>query len=197
MIEELRRFLKERRRREKDQQEEEAEEQQQPKQKEAVREAEQEQGKRLRFGEEEQSEGIRAQGTDEREETSGPEEVRTGRGSAGLVRGEDEKRQASKTSRKGKGKGHGGKGEHEGKGGLGSKGAQQPTKMLREEDDEDERVQVAPNIGGKWLTPPGHVGSGGSGKGRGRGRSRKAAAQRRTAKPARTVDTKITEGMAE
>ena len=34
-----------------------------------------------------QQEETRAQGTDEREETSGPEEVRTGRGSAGLVGG--------------------------------------------------------------------------------------------------------------
>ena len=50
-------------------------------------------------------------------------EVRTGRGSTGLVRGEGERCQADETSKKGKGKGNGGKGEHEGKGGgFGSKG---------------------------------------------------------------------------
>ena len=64
------------------------------------------QGKQVRFGDEEQF-----------EET----EVRTGRGSAGLVRGGDEGCQTDETSRKGKGKGNGGKGEHEGKRGAGSK----------------------------------------------------------------------------
>ena len=34
-----------------------------------------------------QQEETRAQGADERDESNGPEEVRTGRGSAGLVRG--------------------------------------------------------------------------------------------------------------
>ena len=42
-------------------------------------------------------------------------EVRTGRGSAGLVRGGDERRRADETNRKVKGKGNGGKGEHEGR----------------------------------------------------------------------------------
>ena len=69
--------------------------------------------------------------------------MRTGRGSAGLVRGRDEKRRADETSRKGKGKGNGGKGEHEGKGGgFGRKGKQQGTR-----EDEEERVRMAPNMG--------------------------------------------------
>ena len=133
-IEDIRIFLHERRRKDIDQREEEtreAEEQQQQKQEEALRGAEQEQGKRLRFGEEEQSEETRAEGTDERGETSGPEEVRSGRGRAGLVRGRDERCRANETSRQGKGKGHGGKGEHEGKGGYGSKGTEQSAKMPR------------------------------------------------------------------
>ena len=61
----------------------------------------------VRFGEEEQS--------DEPEVTSTFAEVRTGRGSAGFVRGGDEKCWADEASRKGKGEGNGGKGEHEGK----------------------------------------------------------------------------------
>ena len=60
--------------------------------------------------------------------------MRTGRGSAGLVRGRDERCRANETSRKGKGKG------------LGSQGAQQSAKMRRDEDEEDDRVQVAPNM---------------------------------------------------
>ena len=54
----------------------------------------------------------------------------TGRGSAGLVRGGDERCRTDETSRKGKGKGNGGKGEHDGKaGGVGSKGRQQVENM--------------------------------------------------------------------
>ena len=69
------------------------------------------QGKQVRCGEEEQFEEA---------------EVRTGRGSAGLVRVGDEKCRADETSRKGKGKGNGGKGEHEDKGGgFGHNGKQQ------------------------------------------------------------------------
>ena len=45
----------------------------------------------------------------------------TGRGSAGLVRGGDERCRTDETSRKGKGKGNGGKGEHDGKAGGGWK----------------------------------------------------------------------------
>ena len=47
----------------------------------------QEQGKKVRFAEEEPSEEMRTQSTDEQDAMSGLEEVRTGRGSAGLVRG--------------------------------------------------------------------------------------------------------------
>ena len=54
---------------------------------------------------------------DEPEVTGRLAEVSTGRGSAGLVRGGDERYWADETSRKGRGKTNGGKGEHEGKGG--------------------------------------------------------------------------------
>ena len=54
---------------------------------------------------------------------SGFEEVRTDRGSAGLVRGRDERCRTDEISGKGRGKGeHGGKGRFGSKGGLGSKG---------------------------------------------------------------------------
>ena len=61
-----------------------------------------------------------------------------------------ESRQTDETRGKGKGKGNGGKGEHGSKGGLGGKG----------EREEDERVQVAPNMeaGGSHpqaMTDPG------------------------------------------
>ena len=49
--------------------------------------AEMEQGKKARFAEEQQAEETRTQSTDEKDAMSGLEEVRTGRGSAGLVRG--------------------------------------------------------------------------------------------------------------
>ena len=76
-------------------------------------------------------------------------EVRTGRGHAGLVPGEDELRGLDKTSGKGKGKGNGGKGEHEGKGGgFGRKGFQQ---SVREE--KEERVRMAPNMGAGGSHP--------------------------------------------
>ena len=69
------------------------------------------QGKQVRCGDEEQFEEA---------------EVRTGRGSAGLVRGRDERCRTDETNRKGKGKGDGGKGEHECKGGgFGHNGKQQ------------------------------------------------------------------------
>ena len=80
---------------------------------------------------------------------SGFGEMRTGRGSAGLVRGGDERCQADETSRKGKGKGNGGKGEHEGKGGgFGRKGKQQETV-----EEQDEWVQMAPNMGAGGSHP--------------------------------------------
>ena len=113
------------------------------------------QGKQVRFGDEEQLEETRAETAGEPEVMGRTTEVRTGRGSAGLVRGENETRRADETSRKGKGKGDGGKGEHEGKGGgFGHNGKQQ---------DVRERGGTGPNgakHGGRWLTPPGHVGSG-------------------------------------
>ena len=76
-------------------------------------------------------------------------ELRTGRGSTGLVRGGDERFRADETSKKGEGKGNGGKGEHEGKGGgFGHNGKQQE---MRER--EEERVRMAPNMGAGGSHP--------------------------------------------
>ena len=81
------------------------------------------QEKQVNLDDEEQA---RAKNTYEPQVMGRLTEVRTGRGSAGLVRGGDERRWADETNRKGKGKGNGGKGEHEGKGGgFGHKGKQQ------------------------------------------------------------------------
>ena len=96
-----------------------------------------------RKAKEEQSEKVREQSTDVQDATSGLDEVRTGRGNTGLVRGGGESRQTDETRVKGKGKGNGGKGEHGSKGGLGGKG----------EREEDERVQVAPNMGAGGSHP--------------------------------------------
>ena len=116
-------------------------------------------------------------------------EVRTGRGSAGLVRGGDERHLADESNNKGKGKGNGAKGEHGGKGGVQVENSvtdedQDNKRTMRDEreeeeyrwdarrkvvrmmkreedqeaDEEDEQSRVAPNMGGRWLTPPGHVG---------------------------------------
>ena len=80
------------------------------------------QDKQVDLGDEEQA---RAESTDEPEVMGRTIEVRTGRGSTGLVRGGDERCRTDETS-KGKGKGNGGKGEHEGKGGgFGHSGKQQ------------------------------------------------------------------------
>ena len=110
------------------------------------------QDKQVDLGDEEQ---VRAESTDEPEVMDKTTELRTGRGSTGLVRGGDERCRADETS-KGKGKGNGGKGEHEGKGGgFGHSGKQQEMR-------ERERGGTGPNgakHGGRWLTPPGHVGS--------------------------------------
>ena len=96
------------------------------------------QGKGVRFGEEEELGETRAESTDVPEVTGGTTEVRTGRGSAGLVRGGDERRWTDETSRKGKGKGNGGKGEHEGKGGgVGRKGTQQVENLVMDEIQEE------------------------------------------------------------
>ena len=68
----------------------------------------------------------------------------TGRGSAGLVRGGDERCQTDETSRKGKGKGNGGKGEHDGKaGGAGSKGRRQVENLVMDEGQENMRAKTS------------------------------------------------------
>ena len=72
----------------------------------------QEQGKKdkqVRFGEEEQTKKTWMESTDEPEMMSESAEVRTGRGSVGLVQGGTERCLTNKTHRKGKGKGNGGK----------------------------------------------------------------------------------------
>ena len=56
--------------------------------------------KRKQTAEKEQSEETRAQRTDEQEAMSGLEEVRTGRGSAGLVRGREDRCQTDETGGK-------------------------------------------------------------------------------------------------
>ena len=106
------------------------------------------QGKQVRFGEEQQLGKTGAENAGEPEVMDETTEVRTGRGSTGLVRGGDERCRADETS-KGKGKGNGGKGEHEGKGGgFGHSGKQQG---MRER--EEERVRMAPNMGAGGSHP--------------------------------------------
>ena len=91
----------------------------------STRQDQSKQGKHVRFGDEEQFEDT---------------EVRTGRGSAGLVRGGDGRCRADETSRKGKGKGNGGKGEHGGKGeGFGSKG-KRTTEDEQQRNEEKEEI---------------------------------------------------------
>ena len=88
------------------------------------------QDKQVDLGDEEQA---RAKSTDVPEVMGRLAEVRSGRGSSGLVRGGDERCRADET-RKGKGKGNGGKGEHEGKGGgFGHKGKHPETREREEE----------------------------------------------------------------
>ena len=107
------------------------------------------QGKQVRFGEEQQLGKTGAENAGEPEVMGRTTEVRTGRGSAGLARGGDERYRADETSRKGKGKGNGGKGEHEGKGGgFGHSGKQQETR-----EKEEERVRMAPNMGAGGSHP--------------------------------------------
>ena len=117
-----------------------------------------------------------------REETRKP-----GPGTEGLVRVRDDRRETKVESGKGKGKrkSTGGKGEHGSKGALGSKVAQQNTKMTKNEDEKDqeeeplqdskntvvmimmseeecetdeknERVRAAPNIEA-GVAPPGYT----------------------------------------
>ena len=107
------------------------------------------QGKRVRFGEEQQLRKTGAENAGEPEVMGRTTEVRTGRGSTGLVRGGDERFRADETNRKGKGNGNGGKGEHEGKGGgFGHKG-----KHLETREREEERVRMAPNMGAGGSHP--------------------------------------------
>ena len=87
------------------------EEQEQRRQQEQGQTAAREQGKQVRFNQEEQLEEKKTEGTDEPEVTGRLAEMRTGRGSAGLVRGREDRCQTDETSRKGKGKGTGEKGE--------------------------------------------------------------------------------------
>ena len=106
------------------------------------------QGKQVRFRDEEQLEEKRAETAGETEVMGRTTEVRTGRGSTGVVRGRDERCRADETNRKGKGKGNGGKGEHEGKGGgFGHKGNHPETR---------ERGGAGPN-GAKHGGPVAHT----------------------------------------
>ena len=153
-------------------QEEQEEEQQRQEQQEEERRKEQEQRRQEEQEEEqrrqEEQRKTRAESTDEPEVTSRPVEVRTGRGSTGLVRGGDGRHLADESNRTGKGKGNGGKGEHGGKGGV--KGGVQVEEeeyrwdakrkvvrmMKREEDqeaDEEGRGRVAPNMGAGGSHP--------------------------------------------
>ena len=88
-------------------------------------------------------EETRAESTNEPRVMSRLAEVRTGRGSACLVHGRDEKCLTNETCRKGKGKGDGGKGEHGRKGGAGSKGAQQAENSVTDEDQENMRTMTS------------------------------------------------------
>ena len=107
------------------------------------------QGKQVRFGDEQQLGKTGAENAGEPEVVGRTTEVRTGRGSAGLARGGDERCQADETSRKGKGKGNGGKGEHEGKGGgFGHKGKHPETR-----EKEEEGIRMAPNMGAGGSHP--------------------------------------------
>ena len=102
--------------------------------------AEQEQGKQVRFAGEEQPGEKRAQSTHEQDVMDGLEEVRTGRGSAGLARRERTGVTRTRPAERAKAKGNGGKGEHGSKGETGSKGMHQVTNMMKGDDDEKEKV---------------------------------------------------------
>ena len=122
------------------------EQRRQAKQGEKTEQEQSKQGKQVRFGEEQQLEKTGAENAGEPEVMGRTIEVRTGRGSTGLVRGGDERCRADETSRKGKGKGNGGKGEHEVKGGgFGRKGFQQ---SVREEKEERDRMAPDMEAGG-------------------------------------------------
>ena len=91
--------------------------------------------------------------------TRRPVEVRTGRGSAGFVRGGDGRHLADESNRKGKGKGNGGKGgvqveEEE----YRWDAKRKVVRMMKKEEDqeadeEDEQGRVAPNMGAGGSHP--------------------------------------------
>ena len=87
--------------------------------------------------EEEQPEETRAQSI-EQNVTGDLEEVRTGRGSAGLVRRGDERCWADETNGNGKGKCNGGQGEQGCKEGFGSNGMQQGMRTMKDDKEEEE-----------------------------------------------------------
>ena len=95
------------------------------------------------FGEEQPVEETQAESTDEPRVMSRLAEVRTGRGSACLVQGRDEKCLTNETCRKGKGKGEGGKGEHGRKGGAGSKGTLHVENLVTDEDQVNMRTMTS------------------------------------------------------
>ena len=95
----------------------------------------------MRWAVEARKRGRGAEQEQRRQEVQGQN---TGRGSAGLVRGGDERCRTDETSRKGKGKGNGGKGEHDGKtGGAGSKGRQQVENLVMDEGQENMRAMTS------------------------------------------------------
>ena len=129
---------------------EEKRQQEQEEQRRQARREQSEQGKQVRFGDEEQFEETRAESTDEQKVTDGLAEVRTGRGSAGLVQRGDETHRKNETSGKnnetngkGKGKWNRGKGEHGGKGEDGSKGARQVENLVMDEDQKNMRAMTS------------------------------------------------------
>ena len=112
-----------------------------------------EQGKRVRFSTKERPGETRAQRPGEQDVMSGSAEetkgaaTRTGRRSAGLIRGEDERCRTDEASniRKGKGKGNGGTGEHGEKGQAGRKGAPQVGNLVMKEDEAQQNVRTMKN----------------------------------------------------
>ena len=166
---EQRREEEQEQRREEEQEEQRREEQEQRREEEQEQRREEEQEEQRREEQEqrrqEEQEETRAESTDEPEVTSRPVEVRTGRGSAGLVRGGDGRHLADESNRTGKGKGNGGKGEHGGKGGVQVEeeeyrwdAKRKVVRMMKKEEDqeadeEDEQGRVAPNMGAGGSHP--------------------------------------------
>ena len=131
---------KERGEEQKERRQEQEEQRRQAKQGQNARQEQSKQGKQVRFREEGQVGETRAGTTGEAEVTGGLAETRAGRGSAGLVRGGDERCWADGSSRKGKRKDKGEKGEHGCKGGAESKGTQQVENLAMDEDQENVRA---------------------------------------------------------